>query len=290
MPTGAGYLQGGLNRENWERAITAIVQTCMKQCTHPGINFLIKHVGYILRQLFYIALEDMKSGEEFSSTFQLIPPAIERHLLRRFDEMLWDVMKNAGDKSHVALEPMYSTMDPNLPTFHTTNMKDDDPDTFVRDSAGSYVQTPRKNTVAQMANKLKERVTWMTSFDGAKAKDMLKDENRKRATEKKAFLPDERTAMITNDETHVVIETAFKYMIALMEFNNVVLRFMMNHYLYEGFKKRLNSFTREMLIDDEWSSLLEPDTDLAEEKTDLEDKITSLKDSLQEVLRMQARL
>jgi hypothetical protein len=45
VTSGAGYLQGGLQRENWERATLAIVKMNSKKC--PGINFFIKHVGSI---------------------------------------------------------------------------------------------------------------------------------------------------------------------------------------------------------------------------------------------------
>jgi hypothetical protein len=59
VPTGAGYLQGGLQRENWERCTLAIVRMASKTSILPGINFLIKHVGSIFRSLFQAALIDM---------------------------------------------------------------------------------------------------------------------------------------------------------------------------------------------------------------------------------------
>ena len=68
-----GYLAGGLQRENWERAMVQITKVCIKDVSHPGINYLIKHVGSIFRRLMGLALEDIKHGEEFSAVFKLLP-------------------------------------------------------------------------------------------------------------------------------------------------------------------------------------------------------------------------
>jgi tRNA(Glu) U13 pseudouridine synthase TruD len=81
----------------------------------------VKHVGSLLRRLFSLALEDIKQGEEFSAAFKLLPNAVEKHLLSAFDTMLWDRMTEAADKTHSAMEPMYTTINPNLPTFHASD-------------------------------------------------------------------------------------------------------------------------------------------------------------------------
>lgn len=52
VSSGTGYLVGGLQRENWERAMVQITKVCVKDVSHPGINYLIKHVGLIFRRLF----------------------------------------------------------------------------------------------------------------------------------------------------------------------------------------------------------------------------------------------
>ena len=103
-----GYLGGGLQRENWERAMVQITKVCVKNVSHPGINYLIKHVGCIFRKLFSLALDDIKTGEQLSSTFKLLPTAVEKHLLTEFDVMLWALMENAANMTHLALEPMVS--------------------------------------------------------------------------------------------------------------------------------------------------------------------------------------
>jgi hypothetical protein len=53
----------------------------------------------------------------------MVPAAVERHLVAEFKLMLWDLLQNAGDKIHCALEPMYSIIDPALPTFHASDFK-----------------------------------------------------------------------------------------------------------------------------------------------------------------------
>jgi len=114
VANGTGYLGGNLQVENWERATVQIVRVCVKQVTHPGINYLIKHVGSIFRRLFLLALDDVKQGEQFSSVFKLMPTAVERYLNQEFDNMLWNLMKLAADKTHCSLEPMVRCSDSNF--------------------------------------------------------------------------------------------------------------------------------------------------------------------------------
>jgi hypothetical protein len=101
-----GFMGGGLQRENWERATVQVVQVCVKQVSHPGINYLIKHIGCIFRRLFSLALDDVKQGEELSATFRLLPTAVEKHFLKEFDDLLWLLMVRVASTTHVALEPM----------------------------------------------------------------------------------------------------------------------------------------------------------------------------------------
>ena len=106
VPNVTGYLAGGLHRENWERATVQITRVCVKDVSHPGINYLIKHVGSIFRRLFTLALDDVKHGEEFSATFKLLPTTVEKHLIGEFDNMLWDLLQSAANRTHCSLEPM----------------------------------------------------------------------------------------------------------------------------------------------------------------------------------------
>ena len=89
-------------------------------------------------------------------------------------------MQEAAEKTHSMLEPMYTTVDPTLPTFHSLpfNQQEDDYDFWER---------------------LKHKIC--KPFDGAnEAKSFLKTENRERAMNKTSFLPAERTSMVTENE------------------------------------------------------------------------------------------
>jgi len=186
-----GYLSGGLQQENWERAMVEITKTCLKDVSHPGINYLIKHVGSIFRRLFQIALNDIKQGEEFSATYKLIPHgvSVERFLLTEFDDMLWSVLNGTAKQAHLSTEPMYSTIDPTLPTFHAQTLTGDgdEGESNVDDTHG---MTAYFNT----------KITALATKCGSAAKDFLKQENRERATRTVSLMPDARTAMITDDK------------------------------------------------------------------------------------------
>ena len=50
------------------------------------------------------------------------PRGVEKFLNDSFDNVLWDIMTTAANKTHDSLEPMHSTADPSLPTFHPTDL------------------------------------------------------------------------------------------------------------------------------------------------------------------------
>jgi hypothetical protein len=290
---GAGYLGGGLQRENWERAMVQIIRVCMKDVTHPGINYLVKHVGSILRRLFALALEDIKQGEEFSATFKLLPNAVEKYLFSAFDTMLWGLMTEAADKTHCAMEPMYATINPNLPTFHASNGDGDksDEEMYVMQNGG-YVKLPSKkeNSEEGMMSWAKNRLSAMLSGTGEKAKEFLRSESKTRATSKKTFLSEERTSMITAEETDKILRRSFEYIVALMEFNMVIFTFQLNHYLYQKFKDELGSTFIKTITYADWGKLCTPDPNMKERLEVLDDQIASLSESLKEVDRMNMRM
>lgn len=272
VPNITGHLAGGLLRENWERATVEIVRVCLKEVSHPGINFLVKHVGSIFRRLFKIAMDDIKLGEQFSSTFKLLPRGVEKELNEHFDSLLWKLMKNAASMTHNALEPMYSTVDPGLPTFHPT-----DPDES---------EEAKEGMIERLSNKLSSLV----SGDANQAKAWLREENRVRARSKQNFLPDERTSMITKEETKKILHRSFEYIVALMEHNLVNLRFQINHYLFVEFKEMMREkFVSGFIDETDWDKLVEPDSDLAERLKEVQEQIKALNESLQEVQKMNRR-
>lgn len=275
VPNVTGYLAGGLQRENWERATVEIVRTCLREVSHPGINYFVKHVGNIFRRLFRLAMDDITQGERFSSTFKLMPRGVEKELNDHFDKVLWKLMENAAEKTHLSLEPMYSTVDPTLPTFN--------PSTFHE--AHMDNDNVHEGLIQKMTEKLKSLAS-----SGSEAKRYLKEENRARAKTKRHFLPDERTSMITNEETKKILRRSFEYIVALMEFNLVHLSFSFNHYLYQDFKKAMKEeFVYDLIGNADWEKLVEPDDDIGERLLEVKDQISSLKESLQEVQRMNRR-
>jgi hypothetical protein len=275
VPNITGYLGGGLQRENWERATVEIVRTCLKDISHPGINYLVKHVGSIFRRLFLLALDDIRLGEKFSAKFQLLPRGVESYLTQHFDDILWNLMQNAAEKTHLSLEPMYSTVNPNLPTFHPT----------------AFDETEDQDKAKE--NFMKKMVTHFDSLvsgSGSEAKRYLKEENRSRAQSKRTFLSDKRTAMITGDETRKILQRSFEYIVGLMEFNLINLRFQLDHYLFMDFKSTMKrKFLYNLMSNTDWDNLVEPDDDIDQQLSQVKDQVKSLRESLQEVQHLNRR-
>lgn len=219
-----GYLNSGLQRENWEHAMVQIIKVCVKEVSHPGVNYLIKHVGNIFRRLFTLALDDVKTGEENSATFQLLPSSVENCLISKFEETLWNVMHNAADKTHCALEPMYSTVDPHLPTFsaQSANLTHQSENTYTKVD-DQYIKVASRTETMEASSKKSymDRVNAIISKSGEKAKDFLRKESVSNAMSKKSFLQDERTSMITDEETDKILQRSFEYIVALIEVRKI---------------------------------------------------------------------
>ena len=189
VASGAGYLQGGLQRENWERATLSIVKMTASMTVHPGvscslstvlspfrnfkltntffvllqINFFIKHVGAIFRNLFQIALEDTKLRSVDNARLLEICSGLEHRLVDEFDEQLWLLLETAADKTHLSLEPMFSILNPQLPNFHPVCDEDEEED--EDDDLGIKTPSKKKKDVG-VINKL---FSWLT-VDDKKAK------------------------------------------------------------------------------------------------------------------------
>jgi len=286
-----GFLSGGLQHENWERAMVEITRVCLKEVSHPGLNYVVKHIGCIFRRLFAIALEDIKHGNEFSAVFKQIPTGVERFLQSEFDDILWKLLKNASDEVHSSMEPMYSSIDPNLPTFHCKRLVNDTKkDVYFVKKGGEYVPADEDNEdqyEESWISSIRGKVSALVNQSSNSAKTFLKDENRKRATSKKSFLPDERAAMITEDETELILRRSFEYILGLMEFNLFVFRFQLNYHLFEGFKKAINITLMTKVNDADWNELIRPDPSIGQRLTELKEQRQGLKESLDDVLRMQ---
>ena len=290
VANGAGYLSGGLQHENWERATVQITSVLMKDMSHPGVNYLVKHIGNIFRRMFQVALEDIKKGSELSLTFQLLPANIYKLLTTEYEEMLWDLMVNAVDKIHCSVEPLFSTIDPSIPTFHSLPRNDISTGIplYVRQQNGNYVPaaSEKEKTEKSLMEWASQKVTALVNGSGTQAKEFLRQERRQRAVKKRAFLPDERTTMITNEEIDIILKRSFEYIVALMEFILIILRFQMNHYMYVGFKTMLDTKFAQSAGQVNWEALVQPDPLLSNRIEELKEQIESISDSLTTVQKI----
>jgi hypothetical protein len=237
-----------------------------------------------------LALEDIKEGQEFSKTFRLVPSAVEVFLVDEFDKMLWGLMEQAAENIHTALEPLYSTIDPNLPTFHTED--DADVESASADESGTdgIVMGAEESGTDGIVMGAVKRLSAALTGSGTEAKRIMQEENRARAATKKSFLRDDRTSMITDEETEVILKRSFQYIVALMEFSLVLFRLQVNFFLYEKFKTEMQKSFIHKGSEADWSKLVVPDPSLPKDISDLEDQISGLRASLQEVQRMYQKI
>ena len=74
--------------------------------------------------------------------------------------MLWNLLVAASNEVHSSMEPMYSSIDPNLPTFRCERIVNNDrKDHFVKNDDGEYV-TVDEDCKQQLEN------SWMSSIKG----------------------------------------------------------------------------------------------------------------------------
>jgi len=162
-----------------------------------------------------------------------------------------------------------------LPTFHAVQLDSDD-----------ALETKKQNWVDSAILRFEA----VLSASGDMAKQILRQESASRAMSKKKFLPDERTTMVTGEEEDKILRRAFEYIVALMEFNLVTLKFQLNHYLFIGFKKELSKTFRNKLTEEtDWADLVKPDPHLAKRLDEVKKRIIGVKASLEEVERLQRR-
>lgn len=282
VPQATGFAQDGLQRENWERAMVETVKVCLQDVSQPGVNFLIKHAGSIFRRLFIVALEDVKKGEQFSRMYSNLPGGVEKQMITQYEEMLWGLMEKAAEATHLSLEPMFSTIDPNLPTFNTQKIggvveEDTTEDTTQDESLATMLMNFPKT--------LRNAVS-----SGKEAKNQMRRASIQRITTKKCFLPDQRASMITDEESDAIVNRAFEYIIALFEFILSLLKFQLNHHLYQGFKDAIQGLLITRMNSIEWDEVVHADPTIDERIAELKGQIEGLRDSLQEVKRMENSL
>lgn len=287
VASGAGYLQGGLQRENWEHATLSLVKMTSKTAYHPGINFFIKHSGSIFCHLFDVALQEVKCNSFNANSLIELCPEMEDHLAVKFDDMLWSLMEHAANNTHLALEPWYSCLNPNLPSFHPIDDEGDESEHYKM-IGSDYVRVPRKSELREQIMKEKDTLfskftsMFKTTLDDSKIKELLRSRGEDLATERKSFLPEERSKMINEEETEKILQSAFLYVMALHEQIQIHLNFQINHYVYNAFKEANTHFSREV-TDGDWDEMVPRDFDLEDNIKELEEKITEIQNSLREV-------
>jgi len=275
-----GYGTGQMNHENWERSLVQTVQATMKKLSNPGINYLIKHIGSILRSLISLAFEDVKTGGIQSSRYNLIPPSVVKYLHASFEDMLWTLMVSSADKALVCVEPMYTTIDPTLPTLYS-KILDEEAAEFERPGDSSNDKCQQSSLLRQFLN--------VTTVTAQQAKQLILGKQSDSWKQKRqSFLPEQRSPMMTQDEADIVIKYSLHYIIALMEFQKPLIQFQVNHYLYKGFMDEIGgTFATQLLDKAEWNLLVVKDTEGAAELKKVEGNILALTESIKEVQNMQ---
>lgn len=138
--------------------------------------------------------------------------------------------------------------------------------------------------MSQQSNGVRERVGNAASLTADGVKNVVKRVAEARAMNKTSFLPESKTAMITDDEADKILLKSFQYIVTLLEFNLVNLRFQMNHHLVIGFKNALRGpFVDDIVLKTDWDELIEPDQALDDQMAEVEKQIKAVKASLVEV-------
>ena len=121
--------------------------------------------------------------------------------------------------------------------------------------------------------------------------NFFRDASLERAMTKKSFLPDERTGMVNEEETEMILQRAREYIFALMEFNHVILRFHLHSSLFVEFKRQLGKSFKARLMDAaDWEALAAVDTSTKERLNEVKAQLKAVKDSLRDVELLQHQL
>ena len=187
----------------------------------------------------------------------------------------------------------YSTIDPNLPTFNSLRLDNPVSEEHYVKKGEDFVLVKSKREVNEDTwyESMKSRLFAVVSGSGADAKELLKRESASKARSKTQFLPDERTSMVTDEEVTHILRRSFEYIVALVEFNLIITRFQITHYLFTGFKTELGkTFKNNLTNEAKWEELIEPDLSIQERLQNIKVRIDGVQSSLMEVERLQRKL
>jgi hypothetical protein len=181
-----------------------------------------------------------------------------------------------------------------LPTFNSLRIETNQnlEEHYVR-QGDDYVlvKTKKEQTEESWMQAIKSRLLAVVSSSGDDAKEVLKQESISKARTKTHFLPDERTAMVTDEEIQHILRRSFEYIVALVEFNLIINRFQITHSLFTGFKTELGkTFKNKLMNEANWAEFVEPDPSLRERVDVVKSRIVGVQSSLMEVERLQRKM
>jgi hypothetical protein len=175
----------------------------------------------------------------------------------------------------------YSTIDPSISNFPSLSATIPNPDPR-RGGGGDREESD--SSITSGSRSVKDRVHSVKTLSADGVKNVVKRVAEARAVSKTSFLPEAKSSMITDSEADQILMKSFQYIVTLLEFNLVNLRFQMNHHLVLGFKESLRGpFVDDIVLNTNWNELIERDYDLDDQMKDMEDRIDSVKASLNEV-------
>eukprot|EP00928_Gymnodinium_smaydae_P073947 TRINITY_DN5703_c0_g2_i1.p2 TRINITY_DN5703_c0_g2~~TRINITY_DN5703_c0_g2_i1.p2 ORF type:complete len:102 (-),score=18.54 TRINITY_DN5703_c0_g2_i1:406-711(-) len=101
--------------------------------------------------------------------------------------MLWLLMQGVAERTQFALEPFYSTVDPNLPTFYPSKNRFDlrDRERYVFEGGKYIKEEEAEEEDESLYGSFKRRMSLLFSGSGEAAKRYLREESSTKAVERK---------------------------------------------------------------------------------------------------------
>jgi hypothetical protein len=92
--------------------------------------------------------------------------------------------------------------------------------------------------------------------------------------------------MITHEETAMILQRSFEYIVGLLEFNLIVVKFQLNDHFYQRFKTAIQTTLMSRVNEADWDQLVRPDPSIDIRLGEMEGQIKGLSESLRDVQRM----
>ena len=229
--------------------------------------FTVKHIGSILHRLFVIAMEDIKSGHEFSRTLRAVPPSVEKCLEHDFAKMLWDLMKDAANKIHGSIDPMCTSKIHEYDVVRLTEQTE-------RDAFTERLWTRAKGLALE---------------SGKDAKMFLVEEDKKRAQRKDSFFSETRSATIIPEESRMILQRSFECIYTLLDKRSAHFEAQTDSHFIKPFQEKMRMCFYEFSIRTDWAEVLCPDLSIKDKITECESAIEDLEKALEEVALLKSK-